>query len=270
MILRRPRLFSAALLFAAVTARATDALSQAQFTCGDAADSPGVTASDALAVLRSAVGLEECSLCICDTDGSNKVSAPDALFTLKKGVGQPVTLRCPFCCSLCECTPQELTLTLAGVATCDGCIPRVPPSNDVNSITMDFADDPNGEYVLPAIAECVWQTNVPALIAQKILYGSSTDCNGVSNSFTDVDVVMRVERTEDGWELFAGMYSVALRWGDVARASIATAACDVGDSAPSANAACELAGANDPQDYDMHATGGSASIEISDPQPVCP
>src|ERR1041385_4178294 len=51
-----------------------------------------ITASDALLVLRAAVGSDQCQLCVCDTDGSLQVTATDALLTLKKAVGQAVTL----------------------------------------------------------------------------------------------------------------------------------------------------------------------------------
>src|SRR5262249_18729173 len=54
-------------------------------------------ASDALAVLKTAVGSRVCSLCICDVDRSGKTTASDALLTLKFAVGQPVKLACVAC-----------------------------------------------------------------------------------------------------------------------------------------------------------------------------
>ncbi len=66
-------------------------------TCGDANDDHVVTASDALAVLRTAVNTFECPLCRCDVDGSGAVSASDALATLRRAVGQPAPLSCPSC-----------------------------------------------------------------------------------------------------------------------------------------------------------------------------
>ena len=56
-----------------------------------------VTASDALYILRSAVGLASCELCVCDVDGSGSISATDALATLRAAVGQPIALTCPAC-----------------------------------------------------------------------------------------------------------------------------------------------------------------------------
>jgi len=52
-------------------------------------------ASDALAVLRRAVGSRKCNACVCDVDSSGSVVASDALLTLKRAVGQPIALDCP-------------------------------------------------------------------------------------------------------------------------------------------------------------------------------
>jgi hypothetical protein len=54
-----------------------------------------ITATDALFVLRTSVGLETCDLCVCDVNGSGSVTASDALAVLRTGVGQPVSLQCP-------------------------------------------------------------------------------------------------------------------------------------------------------------------------------
>ena len=54
-------------------------------------------AADALYTLRTAVALETCSLCVCDVDGSLKVSASDALRLLNKAVGIDVELVCQAC-----------------------------------------------------------------------------------------------------------------------------------------------------------------------------
>ncbi len=67
--------------------------------CGQpksAGDTP--TASDALEVLKTAVGSSSCGgrdSCICDVDSSTSVTATDALRVLRKAVGQSVTLTCP-------------------------------------------------------------------------------------------------------------------------------------------------------------------------------
>ena len=66
--------------------------------CGDAQKNDLVLrAADALAVMRAAVGLAPCELCICDTDSSSKVTAADALRVLVAAVGVDVQLTCPPC-----------------------------------------------------------------------------------------------------------------------------------------------------------------------------
>ena len=56
-----------------------------------------ISASDALIALSAAVGLSECPLCVCDVDDSGGTAATDALILLRYAVGQPVTLDCPAC-----------------------------------------------------------------------------------------------------------------------------------------------------------------------------
>ncbi|MEE8310724.1 MAG: endonuclease/exonuclease/phosphatase family protein [Candidatus Binatia bacterium] len=56
-----------------------------------------ITATDALFILRAAVGSEVCDVCICDADGSGLVAATDALVALRAATGQQVTLACPAC-----------------------------------------------------------------------------------------------------------------------------------------------------------------------------
>jgi hypothetical protein len=56
-----------------------------------------ITASDALFVLRAGVGLSVCETCVCDVDGSGAVSATDALAVLNIAVGVAVPLNCPAC-----------------------------------------------------------------------------------------------------------------------------------------------------------------------------
>jgi hypothetical protein len=56
-----------------------------------------ITASDALAILRVAVGLGSCELCVCDVNDSGGVTAADALVVLRAAVGQAAPLNCPAC-----------------------------------------------------------------------------------------------------------------------------------------------------------------------------
>ena len=66
-------------------------------TCGDPNGDALITASDALVVLRAAVGAGTCRPCVCDADNSGSTTASDALRVLRTAVGQSVTLECPAC-----------------------------------------------------------------------------------------------------------------------------------------------------------------------------
>jgi len=68
-----------------------------ELACGDTDNSGDVRATDALFILRVAVGLEECTLCVCDVDASGATTAGDALRSLRESVGIPADLTCPIC-----------------------------------------------------------------------------------------------------------------------------------------------------------------------------
>jgi hypothetical protein len=63
--------------------------------CGDANGDGSLSATDALAVLRTSVGAATCALSACDVNDSGGVTATDALIILKSAVGQSVVLNCP-------------------------------------------------------------------------------------------------------------------------------------------------------------------------------
>lgn len=66
--------------------------------CGDASGlNLRISAGDALAVLRAAVGLDECALCVCDFDGSGTVTTADALAVLRWAVGIEMEPQCGVC-----------------------------------------------------------------------------------------------------------------------------------------------------------------------------
>lgn len=69
--------------------------------CGDANDDGAVSATDALVVLRVAVGIDTCAACVCDVDasgGESAVTAADALRVLRAAVGEPgAALLCSPC-----------------------------------------------------------------------------------------------------------------------------------------------------------------------------
>jgi hypothetical protein len=65
--------------------------------CGDATGDGEVRAADALAILRAAVGGNQCAAepCRCDANGNGSLSATDALVVLRKAVGLSVLTSCP-------------------------------------------------------------------------------------------------------------------------------------------------------------------------------
>jgi hypothetical protein len=65
--------------------------------CGDTNSDRSIKASDALFVLRSAVGTETCDFCLCDLNGSSSITAGDALSALRIAVGVNVATSCPEC-----------------------------------------------------------------------------------------------------------------------------------------------------------------------------
>jgi cysteine-rich repeat protein len=64
--------------------------------CGDANGNGSIQSSDALQILRAAVGTPlVCAPQRCDTDNSGSITSSDALRVLRKSVGQSVALNCP-------------------------------------------------------------------------------------------------------------------------------------------------------------------------------
>jgi len=64
--------------------------------CGDPVAGGGITTSDALRILRSAVGLDvECLPLVCDVNNSGSITVIDALTVLRLSVGLETTLHCP-------------------------------------------------------------------------------------------------------------------------------------------------------------------------------
>ncbi len=74
------------------------------------------TASDCLFILKAAVRLVTCTPeCMCAPGGTLPITATDALACLKKAVGQPITLNCP--CGTTTTTTTSSTTTTSGVTT---------------------------------------------------------------------------------------------------------------------------------------------------------
>jgi len=70
--------------------------SVAEAVCGDPTGG-GVTATDALVVLKTAVGSRECLPCLCDVDASGGIASSDALKTLRFAVSGTGSLQCSIC-----------------------------------------------------------------------------------------------------------------------------------------------------------------------------
>jgi hypothetical protein len=62
--------------------------------CGDANGDGEITTTDALFILRGAVGLETCPLVVCDVDSNGQVLTGDSLRVLQAAIGLPVELAC--------------------------------------------------------------------------------------------------------------------------------------------------------------------------------
>jgi hypothetical protein len=69
--------------------------------CGDFNDDGNITAVDALGILNSAIGIENCEVYECDVDGNGRITATDALHTLETAVGGGGMSNCPDDPNLC-------------------------------------------------------------------------------------------------------------------------------------------------------------------------
>lgn len=69
----------------------------AEAVCGDATGGGGITATDALVVLKTAVGSRECLPCLCDVDAGGTIASSDALKTLRFAVSGTGSLHCSAC-----------------------------------------------------------------------------------------------------------------------------------------------------------------------------
>lgn len=93
------RFLTALALAASVPLFAQPRMAWAELLCGDATGDSQILATDALAILNAAVGLEgECTPLLCDCSGGmDGTTATDALAILQTAVGtvDPADLRCP-------------------------------------------------------------------------------------------------------------------------------------------------------------------------------
>jgi Cys-rich repeat protein len=70
-----------------------------------------VNTTDALFTLRAAVELEECSLCICDVNGNDEITATDTLMMLRQIVGLGDLFVCPHYAAVEDTTTTSTTST---------------------------------------------------------------------------------------------------------------------------------------------------------------
>jgi hypothetical protein len=66
-------------------------------TCGDPTSDGEVTAADALFALRAGVGTRTCDLCVCDVNRNGTVTSTDALVILRHAVGATAAPTCDAC-----------------------------------------------------------------------------------------------------------------------------------------------------------------------------
>jgi cysteine-rich repeat protein len=69
--------------------------------CGDTNDDNNRNIVDALYILQAAVGLQSCTLLVCDVTGDLRIRASDALRMLQFSVGLPIVLNCPDLSTTC-------------------------------------------------------------------------------------------------------------------------------------------------------------------------
>lgn len=100
---------------------------------------------DCSAILRVAVSLRVCPICVCDVNSTQSVTTLDALLCLKKVVGQAVTLNCPACDNVTTTTiqggPSTTSTSTSSTTTtlpvrCDG-------NSDCAALPPAFRCNPN-------------------------------------------------------------------------------------------------------------------------------
>lgn len=102
------------------------------------------TATDCGFVLKASVGSFVCPLCICDVNNSAGLTTVDALFCLKKAVGQNVPLSCPPCDVVTTTTISGNSTTSTSTTSTSTTIPVNCSSNaDCSQLPDDFRCNPN-------------------------------------------------------------------------------------------------------------------------------
>jgi len=101
----------------------------------------GPTASDALQVLKVAVGAATCEDCVCNVDGAGIIAATDALLVLRVAVGQALPLSCPSC-TVTTTSSTTTTVPQGQPQLATGDFPNVAPCANRDTCPKTQASSP--------------------------------------------------------------------------------------------------------------------------------
>ncbi len=158
------------------------------------------TASDCLFILKAAVRLVTCTPeCICEPKGSGPITATDALFCLKKAVGQAVTLQCP-----CVVTTSTSSTTTTSTSSTSTSTTMPGPSNTSLSVwvkkgtsyaTADMAGSWRMESITAGVGSPDWSRGAFTIESNGTMSGSVTDIDGIVNNITGATLTMSADGT---------------------------------------------------------------------------
>ncbi|MEE8311787.1 MAG: hypothetical protein V3R77_05980 [Candidatus Binatia bacterium] len=97
----------------------------------------GPTASDALQILKVAVGAASCDECVCNADGAGIIAATDALLVLRVAVGQALPLSCPPCTATTTTSSTTTTVPQGQPQLVTGDFSNVAPCADRDTLPED-------------------------------------------------------------------------------------------------------------------------------------
>jgi hypothetical protein len=142
----------------------------AQSECGQpVSNGDAPTASDSLFTLQAAVGFRLCDVCVCDVNGDGVVSASDGLAMLSAATGLDVPLLCPECDAAAQCPgiaqfalfsgtrgPCATNDDCGGIAVCNPMLSRCQTATAVDSGWTGIAHDGDTNDIVPArlILDC--------------------------------------------------------------------------------------------------------------------
>lgn len=187
--MRLHRAFLSAALFLSIGTHAATAFA-INGDCGQPiSNATGPRASDALGILKVAVGNGTCELCVCDINGNGQIQAVDALAALRIAVGQAIALNCPVCEPALTghvrvATGESLVVGLgpgAGVTVqlfaLNG--EGVPTGGAISTATTNV----NGKYKIRPVPDPSVELAVCATVS------SVTQCAFVTSDTVDIDPV---------------------------------------------------------------------------------